>query len=210
MSKPKDLTGMKFGRLTAISPERTSSGAYGWKCVCDCGNITITTSTKLKSGHTQSCGCYRKEMLANNTNGMKHGLTFENGKKARLYQIWSCMRTRCHNKNDGHYPDYGGRGITICDEWKDYQQFHDWAIRNGYKDGLSIDRIDVDGNYEPNNCRWATIFQQNINKRNSIKALYQGNKLPLVIISQLTGIKYQTLIYHHRKGDVNQYIEEKG
>lgn len=210
MEKTKDLTGMKFNRLTAIHPDRTSTGAYGWRCVCDCGNTTVVATHKLVYGQTKSCGCYRKEKIAHNTNGMKHGVTFENGKMTKLYRTWTCMRTRCRNRHSDHYPDYGGRGITICDEWNDFKKFHDWAMDNGYRDGLTIDRIDVNGNYEPSNCRWATAYEQSINKRNTIKALYKGEEYPISVIAQMTGIKYQALYYHYKDGDLNEYIEEKG
>lgn len=126
----------------------------------------------------------------------KHGLIHH-----RLYRIWGCMKTRCLNKNDEHFPLYGGRGITICDEWKhDFQAFYDWAMANGYQDNLTIDRIDVNGNYEPSNCRWLTRQEQNFNKRNTIFVTLNGETKSLAEWAAETGIYYQTLVYRYKAG----------
>ena len=155
-----DLTGKKFGRLTVVGySHKDSHGACYWECVCKCGSPLIVRGQNLRSGHTQSCGCLQKERVA--VANMTHGL-----KGTRLYRIWIDMKGRCYNPKATCHKDYGGRGITVCDEWKDnFQAFYDWAMPNGYRDDLSIDRIDVNGNYEPSNCRWATASEQQKNKR---------------------------------------------
>lgn len=159
MKKVIDLTNQKFGRLTVINFAYTKSHKTYWNCQCECGKNTIVYSQKLKTGHTKSCGCYKREKTIKRN--YRHGLC-----KTRLYSIWHDMNTRCYYKNTDFYKYYGGRGIRICDDWKyDFVNFYNWSISNGYKDNLSIDRINVNGNYEPNNCRWATNLEQALNKR---------------------------------------------
>lgn len=154
--KIKDLSGQKFGRLTALYKLHNyhKKGTY-WLCICECGNFAEVFASHLTSLHTKSCGCLH---------GEKHG-----DSHTRLHNTWEHMRGRCYNPNNPKYKNYGGRGIKICDEWyNSYLAFKDWAINNGYDDTLTIDRINNDGNYEPNNCRWATIKQQNNNQRKNL------------------------------------------
>lgn len=172
-----DLTGRRFGRLVVLErvEDHVSSGGYRypkWRCICDCGNITEVTSRYLKRGVTKSCGCYRREVAA----GLEHTTHGDsnNPKYVRLYNIWRGMRQRCNCKTNPIFHHYGGRGITICDEWSDYVNFKSWALNNGYTDNLSIDRIDVNGNYEPLNCRWVTAKEQNVNRRNNRYISYLG------------------------------------
>ena len=159
MGKFKDLTGQRFGRLTVI--ERTENNRHGnamWLCLCDCGNKVIVLGSDLRAGHTRSCKCLQDEV--NRELHKTHGLS-----KTRLHKIWSKMIDRCYNPHHVQYHNYGGRGITICREWKDdFTVFYAWAMANGYAETLSIDRIDNDGNYCPENCQWITMREQQ-NKR---------------------------------------------
>lgn len=167
--KKNDLTGRRFGKLVAISSiyDREKKLTL-WKCQCDCGNICFVRANSLVHGRTNSCGCLRKD--SNIKKNTTHGLS-----KTSLYYAWHSMKARCYNANDHNYPRYGKRGITVCDEWKNsFENFRDWAMLNGYKNGLSLDRIDNDGNYCPNNCRWTTTKVQNNNRGVSINITYNG------------------------------------
>ena len=169
-----DITGNRYGILTVIGQEE--SKFFGktkqtmWLCKCDCGNTTIVSKTNLRNGNNISCGCLAKahSRVANKKHGLSH--------KERLYGIWKGMKNRCYNKKLDCYKYYGGRGISVCKEWREsYEVFRDWALSNGYKEiilpngnnKLTIDRINNNGNYEPNNCRWVDMKVQNSNKRNS-------------------------------------------
>lgn len=191
MPRGIDLTGQRFGRLTVLErvSDKIAAGGYPirrWLCQCDCGNTTIVTRQDLRSGDTKSCGCWNLEMRAERvrTHGDTHSI---------LYKRWTAMRKRCRNPRNKDYPHYGGRGIKVCDEWQDYSNFKEWALTHGYSPELSLDRIDVDGDYCPENCRYVDMTTQARNRTNSISVEYRGEEYSLPELSQLTGIPYSTL-----------------
>lgn len=157
---------------------------YHWLCQCDCGNTSIVRGKSLIQGNTKSCGC-----LVYESRNVKHGM-----KKTRLYRIWSGMKSRCYTPSNPAYNRYGGRGISICQEWKsDFNAFYEWAKNNEYSENLSIDRIDVNGNYDPSNCRWSTPQQQSDNKRNNILITIDGITLDVQQWCDKIGIKRSTV-----------------
>jgi hypothetical protein len=164
----KNETGNKYGRLKVIErAPHYSKDAY-WKCKCECGNEIIARGSHLRKGYIQSCGCLRKSHLGEFTK--THGKT-----NTRLYHIWINIKYRCNSKTSQAYPMYGGRGIKLFKEWQNnFEAFEKWAINNGYTDDLSIDRINVNGNYEPLNCRWATNVEQMNNRRCNRNIEYNG------------------------------------
>lgn len=182
-----DMVGQKFGRLTVIEFSHRKGKNYYWKCICDCGNpeIRIVQVQGLKRGTTQSCGCLNKEIIT------KHGLDGD-----KIYHVFNAMKNRCYSKDNNSYHNYGARGINICDEWlNDVVAFVNWAYNSGYKEGLTIERKDVNGNYEPNNCTWVSRKAQMNNTRYNINIEYKGETKTLTEWSETIGMKMNTLYY---------------
>lgn len=193
MSKAIDLTGMRFGRLTVVSKTRSKSGRVAWKCKCDCGNESIPLTTDLIKNRIQSCGCYHKDRTSEIFK--KHGQY-----KTRLYRIWGNMIQRCSNPKNDNYHLYGAKGVSVCDEWKDFASFCKWAIENGYADNLSIDRKENDKGYSPDNCRWATPQEQTDNRDCTQIISFNGKTQTLKRWSEETGIPYKNLLWRIRHG----------
>lgn len=195
MSKKIYMIDRKFGRLKVLyetEPHIKPSGQSMTKyhCICDCGKEVDVVGSKLRTGHTTSCGCHRKELL------YKHGYG-----KLRIYRIWQAMISRCYYKGDAGYKYYGGRGISVCELWlNDFLSFKNWAVSNGYKDYLTIDRIDTNGNYEPSNCRWATYKEQANNKRNNRILTVNGVSMTVSEWSDKTGISPKAIYGRIAKG----------
>lgn len=192
-----DLVGQRFGRLTVIAEgARTANKKRTWICRCDCGNIkkNPVVGYDLKSGKVQSCGCLYTE--SNKGRNEKHGKS-----GIRLHRIWLSMRQRCGYSSGDCFKNYGGRGITVCEEWKNnFQAFYDWAMANGYKDNLTLDRKDTNGNYCPENCRWATMKAQQNNRRNNRIVEYCGEKYTLSELAQKLNIRPATLAWRIAHG----------
>lgn len=181
---PDEYIGKKYGRWTVVEyvgRDRHSNVIF--RCICDCGNAQTIIIGNLKSGRTKSCGCLSREIHR------IHG-----GHKTRLYNIWANMKARCYNSNSPKYKDYGGRGIAVYQEWRDsFEAFRDWATTNGYTEGLSLDRIDVDGNYEPDNCRWSDMKTQARNRRSSRYITFNGETLTIAAWAERIGINKFTI-----------------
>lgn len=196
--KPLDLTGKRFGRLTALEISGKKNGKYYWKCKCDCGNEKNVSTMSLRSGHTISCGCYRSETFGNITR--KHGFS-----KTRLETCYRNMMRRCYDPKAPEYMNYGGRGIQVCKEWHELKVFAEWAIENGWDENKnkfeqSIDRIDVNGDYCPENCRFADVLTQANNKINSTKLEYNGEIHTYPEWERITGVKARTISYRVSRG----------
>lgn len=199
----KDLVGKKFGRLTVTSYSHTNEkGRAVWNCKCECGNSIKVSSSYLLSHETKSCGCLVKEvsrkqaLIRNKGNkfGLKHGKH-----EFKLYKVWKSMNGRCNCPTNSQYEYYGGRGIEVCSQWKNnFNAFYEWGMTNGYNEKASkgectIDRIDVNGDYEPSNCRWVNLKVQANNKRNNRKITFNGITKNLCEWAEITGIRAETI-----------------
>lgn len=211
-----DLTGMKFGILTVVSKAPDYIAPNGRKhrrfvCRCDCGNDVIVAIDNLK--RTKSCGCIKRSVAASiGAKNVRHG-DARNVDRARLYRIWSGMKSRCLNQKSPEYDIYGGRGIKICKEWvDDYPAFKCWAMKNGYSDELSIDRIDCNGDYAPDNCRWATAKEQSNNLRNNKRVVIDGVEMTIAQLSDKYKIPHHILLSRYNLGwsgeQILRFIDE--
>lgn len=197
----RDLTGKRFGKLIVLSIayKKSAKGSRTriyWNCKCDCGKEIITRSDYITSGQSISCGCSKIMRLT------KHGES-----RTRLYRIYDRMKQRCYNPNHEHYKDYGGRGIIICNDWLScFDNFSKWAKENGYNDFLTLDRINPNEIYCPDNCRWVNMKIQNNNKRNTIYLKYNGENIPLTILAEKLNIPRHILYSRYKKGWENDKI----
>ena len=187
----KNLTDMRFGKLKVIErvEDHITKGGYKkvvWKCQCECGNVVNVLADSLKSGNTKACGCESRSGLEKRTT---HGKS-----KDRLYRIWQGMRNRCNLSTNTYYHNYGGRGISVCEEWnKSFECFYEWAMSHGYKDNLTLDRMDNAGNYEPNNCHWKDRFYQMNHMRRNHLITYEGRTQTLTEWAREIGMLPTTL-----------------
>ena len=204
----RTLIGKKFGRLTVVDFDYTDKyGAYHWLCRCDCGenNLVSVRQWNLTSGDTQSCGCIQKERAREA--GLRHGLSAH-----PLHHTWRAMRHRCNNEHDRYWDRYGGRGISVCDEWDNFENFYNWSINNGYERGLTIERKNNDGDYCPENCMWTDQITQANNRSTTRKIECAGETHSIMEWSKIFGIKYNTLYMRIRAGnmvDFEQYALHK-
>lgn len=188
MGKLIDLTGQKFGRLTVIkrTDEIATNKSAKWHCVCDCGNECIKSSTSLRKFPKSSCGCWKAEITSKLFK--KYDI-----KNRKLYEIWKGIKARCFNINSKDYHNYGGRGITLCNEWRDYNVFQKWAIEHGYIEGLTIERIDVNGNYCKENCCWIENKFQAQNTRKVRRFIYKDKVYTIRQLSEKFNVNYYAL-----------------
>jgi hypothetical protein len=197
MSKPRvDLTGQKFGRLSVMEKIVPPKGRTMFVCACDCGNQVTLNGNDLQSGNTVSCGCNRieKAKLSN----LKHGATI-NGKHTGAYRSWTTMKSRCYNEDNNRFYAYGGRGITVCDRW--LESFENFLSDMGDRpEGCTIDRIDVNGNYGPENCRWATTAEQSRNQRRNVWYMMGDEKMIQADVARALGV-HPTAVLEMRRNN---------
>lgn len=200
MGKFIDLAGQRFGMLTVIErvPDRTTGvkPCVMWLCRCDCGSIKAVSGSSLRGCTTVSCGCKK--------------ITHHRANKERLYNTWKCMRQRCHNPNNPSYPHYGGKGVKICEDWQEYIGFRTWALSNGYSDELSIDRIDVNGDYCPENCRWVDDKVQMNNQSRNRKIFFDGKQYTMSQLADKLGLSYSAIQHRIERGwDIDRIAHQK-
>ena len=185
-----DLTGQRFGKLTVIHRVENIGVKTAWLCKCDCGNELVVISNSLRTGNTKSCGCLSKT----------HG-----GTRTRLYVVWIDMMARCYKQKTDRYDNYGKRGIKVCDEWHDFSKFREWAIKTGYDPNAkryecTIDRIDINGNYCPENCRWVTMFEQQQNTTRTHYVTVDGERMNMAQASRKYGVGISTIWWRLNQG----------
>lgn len=192
--------GTRFGMLTVIEEKETKPRELRrFLCKCDCGNETVVDLWSLRRGSTKSCGCLRHNDNVKERR-IKHGGSVGE-KKDRLYAIWLGMKSRCYRPKTVHFEYYGGKGIKVCDEWvHDFPAFRKWALDNGYADDLTIDRIDSDKDYCPENCRWATKIMQANNVKTNLNITYKGETHSVAEWGRITGIPDYRIRQRYRRG----------
>lgn len=192
--KRLDLTNKRFNKLLIIEKADNQKHKTMWKCLCDCGNITFVTTSNLNANRVKSCGCLKNEQLVKRS-------TTHNQRHTNLYEVWKTMKQRCFNPKNQSYNNYGGRGIVVCDEWKtNFTSFYKWSMENGYKKGLTIDRIDNNGNYCPENCRWANRIIQANNSRWNKHIIINGKDNTLANWLRFYNISYNKYYQRLKKG----------
>lgn len=195
------MVGRKFNKLLVIKEVVARNGDRYFLCQCDCGNLTEVAMRHLKRGAIKGCGCQK------GIGNFKHGY-----KGDRIYGIWKKMRERCYSSTNQAYPYYGGRGIKICDEWNNPITFVEWALSNGYKDDLTIDRINNNGNYEPCNCRWTTMVVQSNNRRDNVRYFFNGAEMTIPDICRSLDIWEERFFLYYQVGkmkrDINEVLEQ--
>ena len=204
-----EIIGKKFGNLTVLEFDHKDRHYHRYyKCVCDCGNETVVNESNLKRGLSKSCGCgIIKALIHRNKYAPRKD--HHKYKDYSLYRVWSGIKKRCFSKTEPAYPDYGGRGITVCNEWKnDYEKFLQWSLENGYKKGLTIDRIDNNGNYCPENCRFVTPKENSRNRRNTKFLVVNNEKRCVAEWSEITGISAYTIYWWIKKKGI-EYAEKR-
>jgi hypothetical protein len=193
-----DLTGKKFGRWTVLSFHSFKNKHTLWNCECECGNTKIIEGSSLKRGGSLSCGCLRSEMLSNR---------LKKWRSERLKEIYRNIKNRCYNRNVPTYNNYGGRGIVVCKEWIESSlKFQEWSYKNGYTENLTIERVDTNKGYQPDNCRWATMKEQQNNRRDNIKIEHEGEIVTISELSAKTGILDKTLYLWNKNGNLKEKL----
>lgn len=193
MAKLIDITGLTFGKWKVLEHKYKKNNAHYWLCKCECGNTAIVRGGSLKQGTSKSCGCVGKQKTVRRST--KHG-----GYGTRLYRIWDDMKARCNNPNSISYCNYGAKGITICDEWKDFKLFRDWALNNGYKENLTLDRINNKKGYNPSNCQWITMVEQQNNKSTNHFITFKGETLTMAQWARKLNFPYNLLCQRMSRG----------
>lgn len=203
MVKKLNLVNQKFGRLTVIEyMESDKMGKANWKCICDCGNFTKVRSGDLMNGHIKSCGCLRNESTMKRRT--KHNMS-----QTPIYICWNNMKQRCTNPHATGYEYYGAKGIRVCKEWQNFKNFYNWAISNGWKEGMTIERIDIYGAYEPDNCKWITKQEQKYNRSDSHFITYNGKTQTLAQWAKEIGVCPSSLRYRLSHWPLEKAITNK-
>ncbi len=197
MDNKFNLKGKSFGRLTVIENDRMEKGVRWALCLCECGKESDVRVSDLRSGNTRSCGCLFKD--TRKTSNVSHGMAH-----TRLYSIWTNMKTRCYNPNVPGFKHYGGRGITVCEEWEgDFVNFYNWAVETGYNDELTIERVDVNRNYDPDNCMWVEANEQSKNRRGNIYIELNGKTETLRGWCNELGLPYKIVHQRMKRRNLN-------